>query len=152
MVQFQADPAKTVRSTSWYVWSLFAKYVFTETLPTTSDFDPLYYVAGRNNETGAHIFKAAVYNATEPVAISLSFDGLAAGSSAELTLLTGPENVYEVNDPADPSKNVVVETVSTITSDAKGVFKFSMPDQSVGVLTTVPREEKKKRHWQRIAQ
>ena len=147
MVQFQADPAKTVRATSWFVWSLMAKYVFTETLPSTSNFDPLYYVAGKNSKTGAHTFKAAVYNATATVPVSLTFDGVAAGTSAELTVLTGPANVYESNDPADPSKNVVVSTVSTVKSDAAGVFKFTLPDMSVAVLTTKP--EKKKRHWER---
>ena len=55
----------------------------TQTLPTTSDSNigPLYWVAGSNEKTKSHIFKAAVYNSTkgEDVPVSLSFEGVEAG-------------------------------------------------------------------------
>lgn len=150
MIQFQADPAKTVRSVSWFVWSLLAKHIFTETLPTTSTFKPLYYVAGKNTKTGGHIFKAAVYNSTVTgnnnsttsvnVPVRLTFDGVKPGTKAELTVLSGPQNVYESNDPANPALNIVKTTVTEVTSDAKGVFSFSLPDMSVSVLDTTPKK------------
>jgi alpha-N-arabinofuranosidase len=147
MIQFQADTAKTVRSTSWYVWSLFAKHVFTKTLPTTSKFGPLYHVAGKNEQTGGHIFKAAVYNSTNgaDVPVRLTFEGVREGTNAELTVLTGPKNVYGVNDP-NTGVNVVKTKTSNIKADKGGVFQFSLPDMSVAVLDTSP---KKPGHWNR---
>lgn len=138
MIQFAADPALTTLSTSWFVWELFAGHLLTHTLPATADFDPLYYVAGRNAETGGHVFKAAVYNSTDgaDVPVALRFDGLRPGAKAELTLLTGPENVYEHNAPGGP--NVVRTTTEKLVADDAGVFNFALPDMSVAVLDTAP--------------
>lgn len=136
MIQFAADPALTTRSTSWYVWELFAGHLMTHTLPATADFDPLYYVAGHNADTNSHVFKAAVYNATADVPVALRFDGVAPGAKAELTLLTGPENVYDHNAPGGP--NVVQTTKEKVVADDDGVFHFALPDMSVAVLDTAP--------------
>ncbi|KAH9903745.1 alpha-L-arabinofuranosidase [Xylariomycetidae sp. FL2044] len=145
MIQFAADPALTTRSTSWYVWELFAAHIMTETLPATSDFDPLYYVAGKSDETGGYIFKAAVYNSTDgaDVPVKLTFEGpgaaaLEPGATAELTVLTGPADPYEINDPYT-GVNVVKTSTQTITAGDDGSFEFDLPDLSVAVLDTSPK-------------
>ncbi|KAI0126028.1 alpha-N-arabinofuranosidase A [Xylariales sp. AK1849] len=137
MIQFAADPALTTKSTSWYVWELLAGHLMTHTLPSSDDFNPLYYVAGKNQDTGAHIFKATVYNSTDAadVPISLSFDGIAAGTEAELTILSGPENPYGYNDPFT-GINVVTTTKEKVVSGDDGAFEFSLPNLSVAVLDT----------------
>lgn len=119
----------------------------TETLPATSQFDPLYYVAGRNNQTGGHIFKAAVYNSTDgvDVPVKLAFEGVAPGTSGELTILTGPEDPYGSNDPYT-GVNVVKTSKTTIRSDKSGNFQFNLPDLSVAILDTSPATT---RRWNR---
>jgi alpha-N-arabinofuranosidase len=67
LLQFAADPALTTRSTSWYVWSLFAHHPITHTLPVESKagYGPVYYGAGMDEERGgAMVWKGAVYNTT----------------------------------------------------------------------------------------
>ncbi|KAI0015705.1 alpha-L-arabinofuranosidase [Xylariomycetidae sp. FL0641] len=137
MIQFAADPAMTTRSTDWYVWELMAGHIMTETLPATADFDPLYYVAGKNEETGGYIFKGAVYNSTGgvDVPVKLSFDGVDPGTTAELTVLTGPADPYAYNDP-HVGNNVVKTTKHKIESDEEGSFHFKLPNLSVAVLDT----------------
>jgi alpha-N-arabinofuranosidase len=107
----------------------------TNTLPTSSEtpFGPLYYVAGLNNETQSHIFKAAVYNSTSDVPVSLTFDGVKAGSTAELTVLTAPD-AFAMNEVG--GKNLVKQTVSKLKAGAGGAFRFSLPNLSVAVLQT----------------
>ncbi|KAI1383982.1 glycoside hydrolase family 51 protein [Hypoxylon trugodes] len=148
MIQFTADTV--TRSTSWYVWELFAAHTLTDTLPATSDFDPLYYVAGKNANTGGYIFKAAVYNSTDgaDVPVKLSFEGIKAGTTGELTILTGPENPYGINSPYT-GVNVVKTSKTTIKSDKKGTFQFALPNLSVAVLDTSPP---KYRRWNRAVE
>jgi len=94
----------------------------------------LFYVAGKG-EKGQNIFKAAVYNSTAPVPVSIKFDGRTAkkGERATLTVLTGPADPYAVNDPWT-QKNVVKETRSTLTAGEGGVFKFELEALSVAAL------------------
>lgn len=142
IIQHAADPALTTRSTSWFVWELFAGHIFTESLPASSEtpFGPLFYVTGRNEVTGGHIFKGAVFNSTDnaDVPVRITFEGVKAGTQAELTLLTGPEDPYGYNDPWT-GVNVVETTKTSVTADADGVFSFDMPDLSVAVLDTAPK-------------
>ncbi|KAJ9139520.1 GH51 arabinofuranosidase [Coniochaeta hoffmannii] len=136
LLQFAADPALTTRSTSWYTLRLFGNHVISKTLPVTSDaeFGPLYHVAGTSSK-GTGILKAAVYNSTADVPVSLRFEGSSKGATATLTVLTGPENPYGYNDPFT-HVNVVKETTSTVTAGADGSFHFSLPQLSVAVLET----------------
>lgn len=105
----------------------------THTLPAKSSagFDPLYYVAGRNDDSGSHIFKAAVYNSTEEVPVSVSFEGVEAGTKAELTVLTAPD-AYSMNEIG--GGNIVQRQVSTVTAGKGREFSFELPDLSVAVL------------------
>ncbi|KAK8084408.1 hypothetical protein PG997_005679 [Apiospora hydei] len=136
MIQFAADPAKTTLSTSWYLWELFAGHLMTHTLPASSDFNPLYYVTGKNEDKGTYLFKGAVFNATtDEVPVSLIFEGLRPGTEAELTILTGPEDPYGFNDPFT-GVNVVKTVKEKVVSDEEGRFAFSMPDLSIAVLET----------------
>lgn len=131
LISFTADPSQTVLSTSWHMISLLSGTRITETLPTVGgDFGPAYWVAGINNETGAHILKTVVYNSTAPYPVSVSFDGVAAGATANLTVLTAP-NGYSNNDVG---VDVVQSTTTTITASADGAFSFNLPDLSVSVL------------------
>ncbi|KAI0396451.1 alpha-N-arabinofuranosidase A [Xylariaceae sp. FL0594] len=148
MLQFAADPALTTKSTDWYIWELLAAHPITKTLPATADFNPLYYVAGVNEKTNAHIFKAAVYNSTNgaDVPVRLSFDGVAPGTTAELTVLSGPKDPYGVNDPFK-GNNVVKTTKTTVKADKKGTFAFSLPNLSVAVLDTQGKGKKPIWQW-----
>jgi alpha-N-arabinofuranosidase len=177
MLQFAADPGLTTRSTSWYVWEvsrkdrvekremdrkprggergeltlrgqLMAAHPITRTLSASADFGPLYYVAGMNEKTQGHIFKAAVYNSTKgaDVPVRLTFEGVVPGTTAELTVLTGPENPYGVNDP-HTGINVVKTSKTTIKSDKKGTFAFSLPNLSVAVLDTTTKRRGARQRW-----
>ncbi|KAI0421854.1 alpha-N-arabinofuranosidase A [Xylaria grammica] len=148
MLQFAADPAMTTRSTSWYIWELMAAHPITETLPVNNDFGPLYYVAGKNDKTQGHVFKAAVYNSTDgaDVPVKLAFDDVSAGTTAELTVLTGPEDPYGVNDPFT-GVNIVKTTKTTVKSDKNGTFSFSLPNLSVAVLDTKGKRKAIRQQW-----
>ena len=112
------------------------KHVITQTLPVATDanFGPLFYVAGSTNK-GTTVFKAAVYNTTAPVPVSLQLEGYKKGATATLTVLTGPENPYGYNDPWTQA-NVVKETTTTLKAGDNGTFSFSLPQLSVAVLET----------------
>lgn len=144
-IQHAADPALTTLSTSYHVWKLLGTTAITKTLPITAKtggIGPLYYVAGET-ESGTSVFKAAVYNSTEPVAVSVQFAGLAGkvkqpakkAATATLTVLTGPANPYEYNDPWKHN-NVVKETKTKLTAKQGGTFSFTLPQLSVAVLET----------------
>lgn len=138
ILQFAADPALTTRSTSWYVWSLFAHHPISETLPTTGSYGPVWWGAGKDEARDALVWKAACYNTTngadEPVVVR--FDGVQRGQKATLTVLTN--NVgdpYAYNDPLE-GNNIVDSTTTVLTADKKGAFHFSLPQLSVAVLDT----------------
>lgn len=138
IVQFAADPAMTTRSTSWYVWELFAAHPLTHTLPASADFDPVFYVAGKNEDKGSFIWKGAAYNTTEgaDVPVTVAFDGVEAGTKAALTVLTNPGgDPFAYNDP-HTGVNVVESTASVLEANEDGVFEFSLPELSVAVLDT----------------
>ncbi|GAB7365341.1 hypothetical protein MBLNU230_g6421t1 [Neophaeotheca triangularis] len=141
IVQFAADPALTTRSTSWYIWDLFAHHPITHSLPVDSPagFDPAFYGAGRDDERdGAYVWKGAVYNTTnsEPVPITVHFEGVEPGTEASLSMATNPSgDPWAYHDPL--TQSYIVETsFEIITANADGAFEFSMPELSVAVLDT----------------
>lgn len=107
----------------------------TNTLPATSDgnFGPLYYATGLDNKTNSRIFKAAVYNSTADVPVSLTFEGVGRGTTADLTILTAPK---DVSMNAVGGANLVRSQTTKIKASKQGVFSFNLPDLSVAVLTT----------------
>lgn len=136
----QNDAETTTRSVSWYVWSLFAHHPISHTLPATveSGFGPLYYVAGKDEARSAMVWKGSVYNTTDsqPVPVSVSFEGVHPGVQAALTVLTNPGgDPYAVNDPAT-GINIVDTSTQILTASGDGSFTFSMPELSVAVLDT----------------
>lgn len=141
LVQFAADPALTTRSTSWYVWDLFAHHPITHTLPVKSPagYGPVYYGAGMDEtRDGAMVAKLAVYNTTrnQDVPISVSFEGVKAGTKAVLGMAIQPDgDPWAYNDPFK-GVNVVESTTKVITANANGAFEFNMPELSVAVLDT----------------
>lgn len=147
IVQFAADPAMTTRSTSWFVWELFAANPITRVLPATADFDPVFYVAGSNEDLGTLVWKGAVYNTTDSasVPVSVSFEGVKAGAKAELTVLTNnSEDPYAYNDP-HTGVNIVETTKTVVEANKNGTFEFKLPELSVAVLSTELTTEKKAR-------
>ena len=141
LIQFAADPALTTRSTSWYIWDLFAHHPITHSLPVESPdgYGPAYYGAGRDDERdGALVWKGAVYNTTdsEPVSITVAFEGVEPGTEATLsTAIQADGDPWAYNDPFT-QVNVVETNVEIVTANADGVFEFTMPELSVGVLDT----------------
>lgn len=132
LISFTADQSQTFGSTSYEVLKLYGNSAFTSTLPTTTsdDFGPAYWVAGVDNTTSTYYVKAAVYNSTEDVDFSVTFEGVSSGSSATLTVLTAPDG-YSHNEIG---VDVTTTTTSTLTADAEGAFSFRLPDLSVAVL------------------
>lgn len=133
LISFTADPSQTVTSTSYEVLQLLGNAAFTSTLPADAAdaaFGPAYWVAGVDNATSTYYVKAAVYNSTEDVDFSVSFDGVGGGSAATLTVLTAPDG-YSYNSIGSVE---VTSTTSSLTADSSGAFSFSLPNLSVAVL------------------
>nr|OQO27500.1 hypothetical protein B0A51_04298 [Rachicladosporium sp. CCFEE 5018] len=141
LIQFAADPALTTRAVTWYVWSLFAHHPITHTLPTTStsDYGPLYWGAGRDDDRGgALVWKGAVFNTTNSssVPVTVNFQGVRRGTKAKLTVLTNPGgDPFAYNDPFT-GVNIVKTTETELVAGPRGGFKFSLPELSVAVLDT----------------
>ena len=130
---------------------LFGNNPLSHTLPVTVEAEstagagPLYYVAGTSaSKPSTRIFKAAVYNSTAPVPVSIRFENPKGGGGggkgkekarAKLTVLTGPKDPYGVNDPFT-RVNVVKETKTDLVAGDDGAFTFSLPELSVAVLET----------------
>lgn len=130
MIAYDANPDHTILSTSYHVVRLLSNTRITETLPTTGgNYNPSYWVAGRNDETGSHILKAVVYNSTGSVPFDVTFDGVGAGVAGTLTYLTAPKNASNYID-----SNVVETHESTVTSNDDGAFCFELPMYSVAIL------------------
>jgi alpha-N-arabinofuranosidase len=138
LISFTANPADTTPSVSYPIIQLLAAHRITHTLPVTStdSFGPAYWVAGRGSSEGSHILKAAVYNSTGDVPVSVSFEGGNGkkGDRAQLTVLTAPDGPWAHNTPEN--KGAVKTTVTTLKAGRGGVFEFSLPDLSVAVLVT----------------
>lgn len=138
IVQFAADPALTTRSTSWYVWELFAAHPMSHTLPAAGDLDPVFYVAGKNEDKGSFIWKGAAYNTTDgsDVPVSVAFGGVEPGTKASFTLLTNEDgDPFAYNDP-HTGVNIVNRNTTVIEANDDGIFEFTLPNLSVAVLDT----------------
>lgn len=135
MLEF--DASKTTLSTSYHIFKLISTHPITSNLPTTpsTNTSSLFFVAGRNEDTGKHIFKAANYNTTqhEDTPVKVGFEGVEEGRKAQLTLLTGSEGPFGYNDPKT-GNNVVKETTDVLVANGEGVFEWVMPELSVAVL------------------
>lgn len=132
LIEYDANPEHTTMSTSWEVIHLLSGTRITENLPMTiteGGFDPAYFVAGRSNDTGSHIAKFAVYNATKQMSFQLSFDGVSSGATANLTYLTAPANA---TNPIGGS--AVTKHHETVTAGDNGTMSFQLPPYSVAVL------------------
>lgn len=160
ILQFAADPALTTKSTSWYVWSMFAHHPITETLPVNDNYGPVYYGAGKDSNRDAMVWKGAVYNTTNnaEVSISVQFEGIESGTPALLTMLTNPSGDPEaMNIPATVGRppglgvgeNIVANETRVVTANAQGAFEFTMPELSVAVLDTDAEMCKRKGHDKR---
>lgn len=66
--------------------------------------------------------------------VTVAFEGVEAGTKAELTLLTGTDDPFGYNDPWT-GVNVVTTTKKILEAGEDG-FQFTMPELSVAVLDT----------------
>ena len=157
MISYTADSAQDVLSTSYHVVSLLSGTRIGTTLPVQANvgFDPVFYVAGtkaaaapsssssrrslvrhdvhaRQSASSGYILKAAVYNSTSDVDMSVSFPGVTAGATATLTVLTAPNAESDNRIGSD----VVQKSVSSVTASGNGTFAFTAKDLSVLVLET----------------
>lgn len=123
------------------IWDLFSHHPITHSLPVDSPagYGPAYYGAGRDEERdGAMVWKGAVYNTTDAqdVPITVAFEGVKAGTKATLsTAIQADNDPWAYNDPFT-QVNVVETNVQMLTANDDGVFEFTMPQWSVGVLDT----------------
>jgi alpha-N-arabinofuranosidase len=125
LISFNSDPEQTVKSTSYHLVELFSTTRLTHTLSTAADakYGPVWWVAGRNEKQKSKIFKAAVYNSTAPVQLSISFKGVAAGAGATLSVLAAPSPSSFNEVGAEHVKKSTME----VTADANGVYSFPLP-------------------------
>jgi len=111
-----------------------------------STFNPLFHVTGiggsasaiynpSNKNNNDYVFKAAVYNTTTPVPVTLNFPGVQNGDRAQLIVLTSPQGPNAMNEVG--GKNVVKRTAGMISAGAGGAFEFELAEWSVAVLRTV---------------
>ncbi|SMR63185.1 unnamed protein product [Zymoseptoria tritici ST99CH_3D1] len=139
VTMLQNDAGSVTRSTSWYVWSLFAHHPISQTSAVEGEFGPVWYGAGVDEARGgAKVWKGAVYNTTDgvDVEVKVKFEGLKGGTNAALTVLTNlGEGGYAANDPAT-GVNVVGVNTTVLTADGEGTYVFDLPELSVAVLDT----------------
>lgn len=110
---------------------LMSAHRISTTLPIDSpSFDPVYYVAGHSNSSDSYILKSAIYNSTETVSMSVTFDGVSEGAEGTLTVLTAPDP-FSYNDVGS---DVVKNTTISLTAGSDGVFEFDLDDLSISVL------------------
>lgn len=125
----------TIAKTKLTVKQLLSQNKITHNLPTTwseGGIGPLYWVAGRDDKSGSNLFKAAVYNSTADVPVTVEFAGSTA-MSANLTVLSC-DDPNASNYPGGPE--VVQTGVFSVAAKSQGVFEFSLPNLSVAVLQT----------------
>ncbi|KAF2003377.1 glycoside hydrolase family 51 protein [Amniculicola lignicola CBS 123094] len=131
LISFSADISVDVLSTSYHAIQLLSTHRISTTLPIASPaFGPAYYVAGYSNETGSYLLKTAVYNSTEPVSMSVMFEGVGEGAEGTLTVLTASGVTAYNNVGVDVVRKGVVDVVA----GSEGLFVFELPDLSVSVL------------------
>lgn len=115
---------------------LLSRNKIVHNLPTTSTeggIGPLYWVAGRGDKPGTYLFKAAVYNSTSDMPVTVTFGGSRA-KAATLTVLSS-QDPNASNYPGGPE--VVQTKVSSVVAKSEGVFQFTLPNLSVAVLATM---------------
>lgn len=134
LISFTADPGQDVRSTSYQLVELFSNTRSTETRAVQADSSngPAYWAAGENTYTGSYIVKAAVYNSSGDVPMTVAVEGLRAGTRANLTVLTAPA----ADSYASIGNNPVQTTISMVTAGQGGSFSFSLPGLSIALLAT----------------
>ena len=130
MIAYDANPAHTILSTSYYMVQLLSSVRITENLPMNhATSDESFWVAGRSDVTGSHIFKAVVYNSTGGENFDVTFNGVGTGATGNLTYLTAPFNASNTI-----GSNVVQTHTKTVTASGKGTFSFKLPEYSVAIL------------------
>lgn len=131
LISYSADTSADVLSTSWHMIQLLSAHRISTTLPIDSPtFDPVYYVAGYSNSSNSYILKSAVYNATETVPVSVTFEGVSEGMEGTLTVLTAPD-AFSYNGVGS---DVVKSTSTSLTAGSGGVFEFDLDNLSISVL------------------
>jgi alpha-N-arabinofuranosidase len=138
LISFTSDPSQDVKSTSYHLVQLYSGTRISETLPAPAvdgGFGPLYWVAGKG-ASGSYILKTAVYNSTQltnssaPYPANVQFDGVGAGATGTLTMLTAPSpDSYN-----DIGSDIVETTTTQVTANSNGTFALQLPDYSIAVF------------------
>jgi alpha-N-arabinofuranosidase len=150
LISFTADPAQTILSTSYYGIQLFSSpaHLLASTLPVVSDapFGPAYFVAGTSSSPSStsspsYVFKVATYNATSATPFNISFEGVAAGAKAKLTVLSEipgdrPAGLSSNAWVNGTSVSVINTTVTEVVAGSDGTFEFELENYSLAVLVT----------------
>lgn len=134
LISFTADYSQDVLSTSYHMIKLLSNTRFAHTLPasTTNSLNgPVYFVAGEFAD-GRKGMKAAVYNSTGVVPMSIAFEGCTEGQAANLTVLTAPDG----DSYNSVGSDVVKSSTSVVRAKANGVFEFGLPNLSIALLET----------------
>jgi alpha-N-arabinofuranosidase len=116
-------------STSFWVQAMFSKNRGTTILPVSSDanFGPLYWVASSKSGSTYYV-NLANYGSTSQ-SVTVKFSGASFGSSASLTLLSGPQTTADY-----PGIVSITPKTGTITGSSSGGYTFSIPAWGVAVL------------------
>lgn len=135
LIGFNANTSATTLSTSYHVIKLFSNARFTEVLPVdnSAEYNPAFWVAGKNAHANKFLWKAAVYNVTGDageVDFDVVFPGAVEGSSAQLTVLTSSD---PLNENLLGEADVVVTETRNVTAGQNG-FTFKLPQWSVALL------------------
>jgi len=79
----------------------------------------------------------ATYNATSAVPFNVTFEGVAEGAKAVLTVLAAPDG-WSVNALGSDGivRNAVTKTETELVAGPEGVFGFKLANWEVAVLTT----------------
>ncbi|GAB7364183.1 hypothetical protein MBLNU230_g4734t1 [Neophaeotheca triangularis] len=135
MIAYDADPANTILSASYYQQQLFASYRGTQVLPVTNsegDFNPMFWVA-TIDEPSNSVYLKVINTLNSSVPLSVDFD--CSWHNVNGTIITASDlNAYNfINNQTE-----VVPAPIEIDQDAvrgeAGVFQWEVPRWSINVL------------------
>ncbi|KAL9061117.1 MAG: hypothetical protein Q9162_000262 [Coniocarpon cinnabarinum] len=87
-----------------------------------------------NSKVSTNNQDSSIQNGQVP--ITVTFDGVSGGTSAQLTVMSAPDPLA-MNTAAGTS--VINTQVTQVTADENGAFTFNVPDLSVAILETQPK-------------
>ncbi|KAL1637860.1 hypothetical protein SLS56_000417 [Neofusicoccum ribis] len=136
MISYEADPSKTVLSTSYWQQLLFAHYRGTETLPvvnTQGDFNPLYWQSSIEDNGSLYLKVVNAGNRTIPLSVSID----AAYSKFNGTIMQNDDINgfnYVNNQTAIIPRPLGANGTAVPAKSSNGSFIWNVPIHSITVL------------------